>query len=116
MGEPTSAETAEHYVWGEGCDGWHLARGEQLSVLAERMPAGTQERRHFHRHARQFFYVLAGELTMEVEGRCHTLPSGHGIEIAPGEWHQAGNRSSEDVRFLVISAPPAQGDREYGSV
>jgi hypothetical protein len=22
--------TAEHYVWGEGCDGWHLVQKQQF--------------------------------------------------------------------------------------
>jgi mannose-6-phosphate isomerase-like protein (cupin superfamily) len=109
---PVSVETGEHYRWGEVCDGWHLVRGEGLSVIEERMPAGAREQRHFHAKARQFFYVLEGELTMEVEGRCHGLGARQGLEIAPGERHQASNESREDVRFLVISSPPAQGDRE----
>lgn len=112
LGEPTSAATAEHYVWGDTCDGWRLVRGEQISVIEERMPAGARETRHFHRKARQFFYVLAGELTIEVDGRQRALRVGQGLEIAPGERHQAINASSEDVRFLVISSPPAQQDRE----
>jgi mannose-6-phosphate isomerase-like protein (cupin superfamily) len=110
---PVSVETAEHYRWGEVCDGWHLVRSEELSVIEERMPAGAREQRHFHTKARQFFYVLEGELTMEVEGRSHALGARQGLEIAPGERHQARNESREDVRFLVISSPPAQGDREY---
>jgi len=28
MGDPVSAEAAEHYRWGEVCDGWHLVRSE----------------------------------------------------------------------------------------
>jgi mannose-6-phosphate isomerase-like protein (cupin superfamily) len=110
--QPIDAETAEHYVWGEVCDGWHLVRSEGLSVIEERMPGGAMEQWHFHTKARQFFYVLEGELTMEVEGRTHGLGVGQGLEIAPGERHQARNESRGDVRFLVISSPPAQGDRE----
>jgi mannose-6-phosphate isomerase-like protein (cupin superfamily) len=110
--DPVSAETAEHYTWGEVCDGWHLVRSEGLSVIEERMPAGSKEQRHFHMKARQFFYVLAGELTMEVEGRAVVVGARRGLEIAPGEKHQARNESEEDVRFLVIASPPAQGDRE----
>ncbi|MGB6869589.1 MAG: cupin domain-containing protein, partial [Acidobacteriaceae bacterium] len=81
---PVSVETAEHYVWGErqgpACDGWHLVRSEGLSVIEERMPAGAREERHFHARARQFFYVLDGELTLEVEGREHGLGAGQGME------------------------------------
>jgi quercetin dioxygenase-like cupin family protein len=106
-----SRENAEHYVWGEVCDGWHLVRGENLSVIEERMPPGTQEQRHFHERARQFFYVLEGKLTMELAGQEHSLGLGQGLEIAPGQPHQAMNKADGDVRFLVISQPPSHGDR-----
>jgi hypothetical protein len=36
-------ETAEHYAWGKGCDGWHLVKNIDLGVIHERMPAGTSE-------------------------------------------------------------------------
>lgn len=111
MQHPVSIETAQHYLWGEVCDGWHLVRTDGLSVIEERMPPGAAEERHFHTKARQFFYVLEGELTLEVEGRLHGLGAQQGLEIAPGEKHQARNESNLDVRFLVISSPPGQGDR-----
>jgi quercetin dioxygenase-like cupin family protein len=111
MTAPVSRDHAEHYVWGDGCDGWHLLRGEALSVIEERMPAGTKEQRHFHKRSQQFFYVLEGELTMELAGVLYRLAAGRGLEIAPGESHQAMNQSEGDVRFLVVSQPPSQGDR-----
>lgn len=109
---PVNRGTAEHYVWGEVCDGWHLVQSEALSVIEERMPAGAAEQRHLHERARQFFYVLQGELTMEVEGMVHHLGAGDGVEIAPGKAHQARNESGEDVRFLVVSQPRSHGDRQ----
>lgn len=75
------------------------------------MPPGTREQRHHHARSRQFFYVLAGELTMEVDGREHRLRPFAGIEVAPGAGHQAKNESTADAQFLVISSPPAQDDR-----
>jgi mannose-6-phosphate isomerase-like protein (cupin superfamily) len=102
---------AEHYIWGAGCDGWHLVKTEGLSVIEERMPAGTSEVRHHHVHSRQFFYALEGELTMEVEGREYVLGPGDGMEVAPGQRHQAMNRGRGDVRMLVISSPRSHGDR-----
>jgi mannose-6-phosphate isomerase-like protein (cupin superfamily) len=106
-----SRENAEHYLWGEGCDGWHLVRTESFSVIEERMPAGTSEQRHLHAQTRQFFYVLAGELTMEVDGSEHIIRANCGLEIVPGVPHQAMNRSDGDVRFMVTSQPPSHGDR-----
>ena len=85
LSEPTRRATAEHYVWGSTvlCDGWHLVRTRELSVIAERMPVGAAEVRHAHRHSRQFFYVLEGELTMEDRGQVHEFLVGQneGIEI-----------------------------------
>ena len=106
-----SRDSAEHYTWGEACDGWHLVRSEPLSVIEERMPSGTAERRHFHQDAQQFFYVLAGELSLEVDGVEVLLKTGCGLRILPGQRHQALNRSAEDARFLVVSQPPSHGDR-----
>ena len=112
MSEPISTATADHYVWGDVCDGWHLVRSENLSVIEERMPAGSEEQRHWHQQARQFFYVLEGELTMQFDDRTATLKPRQGIEITPGLPHQAKNLSQGDTRFLVISQPLSHGDRQ----
>jgi mannose-6-phosphate isomerase-like protein (cupin superfamily) len=110
--EPVSTDTAERYGWGDGCDGWHLVRSPGLSVIQERMPPGTAEVRHRHAASRQFFRVLQGALTMEVEGMVHLLTAGVGLEIVPGQAHQARNESTGDVHFLVVSQPPSHGDRQ----
>jgi mannose-6-phosphate isomerase-like protein (cupin superfamily) len=112
MAEPVRAGDENHYQWGGVCDGWHLLRSGELSVIEERMPSSSEEQRHFHQRARQFFYVLEGELSMEVEGRLHLLGACQGLEIAPGEQHQARNSSPAEVRFLVVSQPPSHGDRQ----
>jgi quercetin dioxygenase-like cupin family protein len=103
--------TALHYKWGADCDGWVLGPSPDMLVLQERMPPGTTEQRHFHSVARQFFYVLSGELTMEIEGEMLKIPQMSGIEIAPKAKHQARNDSDQDVHFLVISTPTTRGDR-----
>jgi quercetin dioxygenase-like cupin family protein len=108
---PTSRSVADHYAWGEQCDGWHLVRAGALSVIEERMPPGTREARHRHGSARQFFYVLSGVLTMEVDGTRHVLAGRSGIEIPPGAAHQAINDGDTDAEFLVVSAPPSHCDR-----
>ena len=110
--EPVSRANTEHYFWGDAaCEGWHLVRTGALSVIEERMPGQTAERRHSHARARQFFYVLKGELTLEVERQEHLLRANEGLEIGPGMTHQALNRSEQEVRFVVTSQPPSHGDR-----
>jgi quercetin dioxygenase-like cupin family protein len=111
MHSPVSRAAADHYVWGGKSDGWHLVRAAALSVIEERMPPGAHEVRHRHAHSRQFFYVLTGTLTIEVEGTRHRLPARTGLELPPGTAHQAINASDADVEFLVVSTPPSHGDR-----
>jgi quercetin dioxygenase-like cupin family protein len=86
-------------------------RSTALSVIEERMPPGAHEVRHRHAYARQFFYVLSGTLTMEVDGTRHRLDARTGLELPPGAAHQAINDSNADVQFLVVSTPPSHGDR-----
>ena len=109
---PVSIASAEHYGWGQGCDGWHLVKQESISVIQERMPAGTTEQRHRHSRSRQFFYVLRGALALEMEGITHTVTAGAGIEVPAGAAHTAANPGPDEVEFLLVSQPPAQGDRE----
>jgi mannose-6-phosphate isomerase-like protein (cupin superfamily) len=106
-----SVENAEHYIWGEICDGWHLLQREPLSIIQERVPPGGAEVMHYHNLARQFFYILEGQGTMTFEGHELVLHQGQGIEIEPKVKHQFRNPSPADVHFLVISAPWTRGDR-----
>ena len=112
-----STKSAEHYKWGgpqaSDCDGWHLVKTPELSIIEELMPPATSEARHSHVHARQFFFVLEGELTIEVEHHDFVLHPGEGLEIAPGQNHQAINRGTTPARFLVTSQPASQGDRIF---
>ncbi|MFT3734411.1 MAG: cupin domain-containing protein [Rhodocyclaceae bacterium] len=107
-----SRSNAEHYIWGEACDGWHLLKSAELSVIEERVPPGCSETRHRHAAARQCFYVLSGEAVIELEGQEFLLKTGESLEVPSGAAHQFFNRGVQDVRFLVVSQPAARGDRE----
>ena len=102
---------AEHYQWGQNCDGWHLVKSDSISVIQERMPAHTSEVRHFHSRSRQFFFVLSGRATIEIDGQRQALGMHQGVEVAPGVPHQVVNEFDEDLNFLVVSCPPSHGDR-----
>lgn len=109
-------ENSDHYTWGEICDGWILRHGTDLMIIEERMPAGTFEERHRHLHAEQFFYVLSGTLTMEMNGIVHEISQRSGIAVPKGADHQARNDSNDDVSFIVISSPTSRGDRHLSPV
>ena len=108
---PVHITNAEHYTWGQGCGGWHLLRSAELSVIQEKMPPHTSEVMHYHAKARQFFFVLSGNLDIVLGANSVRLAAKHGLEIAPGTPHQVRNDADEDAVFLVISQPPSHADR-----
>lgn len=111
--EATSRANAGHYTWGQQCQGWHLVRTNDLSVIEEIMPPGTAEQLHRHCVAQQFFYILAGEAVMEFANSKVAMREGQGVPVAPGVPHRMCNASRSEVRFLVISQPTTKnGDRE----
>jgi mannose-6-phosphate isomerase-like protein (cupin superfamily) len=108
---PISIANAEHYSWGEACDGWFLVKSPEITIIQERVPPGGFEARHYHRLAWQFFYVRAGQATLEVGGQTYLLGPQQGLEIAPGTPHQLRNQSADDLVFTVTSRPNSHGDR-----
>ncbi len=106
-----SIENVERYRWGETCDGWHLLKRDDMSVIQERVPAGGAEVMHYHERARQFFYILEGEGRMIFDDHEVILEKGRGLEISPMTKHQFVNKSQTDVHFLVVSVPSTHGDR-----
>lgn len=106
-----SRDNAEHYTWGGKCDGWHLVKSPELSIIHERVPAGGAEVRHYHQQARQFFYVLSGVASLEVDGDVTRLDSGQGLHVPAGLVHRLANDGPEDLEFIVVSVPMAHGDR-----
>jgi mannose-6-phosphate isomerase-like protein (cupin superfamily) len=107
----TSTHTAEHYTWGDACDGWHLLRSDSLSVIQERMPPGTAEQRHSHAKAQQVFFILSGEATFEIGEETVQVAAQESLHVPPGTPHRIANHGPADLHFLVISEPKAHGDR-----
>ena len=64
MSKVVSKNYAEHYKWGNNCDGWHLLKTGELSIIQEEVPPGESEVKHYHNKSKQFFYVLEGKLQL----------------------------------------------------
>lgn len=77
------------------------------------MRAHTSEVKHYHQHACQFFFVLSGTATIEIDGKEIILHPQEGIEVQSLVPHQMFNKSNKNVEFLVISQPPSKGDRIF---
>lgn len=102
---------AEHYRWGGVCDGWHLLKQQDLSVIQERVPPGAGEVKHKHSSAQQFFYVLSGTATLEFDTKSVSFGAGQGVHVPAGVAHRFANHGEQEVKFLVISSPTTAGDR-----
>lgn len=101
----------QHYGWGADCDGWNLVAEEGLSVKLERMPAGTTEVKHYHKVAQQFFYILKGTATFEIENTFTELSAGEGLHTRAGETHRILNNGTADLEFILCSQPSTAADR-----
>jgi mannose-6-phosphate isomerase-like protein (cupin superfamily) len=97
--------------WGNSCDSWDLVENAGLSVKQEMMPAGTSEQMHSHQQSQQFFYILVGTATFEVEGKQIEVPVHEGLHILPGQKHRIFNNSSSDLEFILCSQPAIVNDR-----
>ncbi|MGV3764462.1 cupin domain-containing protein [Parapedobacter sp.] len=104
-------QNSRHYHWGNLCDGWHLLDSPTLSVIRERMPPGTSETLHYHRQAQQFFFILRGVATFEVEGEIVEVGEGQGFHVLPKRKHRILNNADKALEFIVISEPKSHGDR-----
>jgi mannose-6-phosphate isomerase-like protein (cupin superfamily) len=107
----SAARGAEHYTWGGVCDGWHLLRRDDLSVILEVAPPGATETAHFHERSRQFFFVLEGTASMEIGAATLRIGPREGLEVPPGVPHRFFNEGNAPVTFLVTSMPASHGDR-----
>ncbi len=100
-----------HYQWGDGCDGWVLVDTAALSVKQERMPPNTAETVHYHQYAQQFFFILHGTATFEVDSQSFKIAAGEGFHIKAGETHRIINEGDEDLEFVLSSQPSTNNDR-----
>ena len=106
-----SKENSEHYIWGDNCSGWHLVKSQSLSVIEELMPPYTQESKHYLEKSQQFFQILRGTATFEIENDIIEVESGTGVHIPPKTKHRIRNDQLENLEFIVISEPTTRGDR-----
>ena len=77
---------------------------EKQSLAEASLPAGCATDRHYHKASEEFYFILEGEGTMEIDGEARKVGSGDGILIPPGAWHQIA--ATKNLRFLCCCAPP----------
>ncbi len=106
-----STKNSTHYTWGEQCDGWHLLDIPLMSVKQERIPQGAGEKWHGHLFANQFFYVISGEATFELDGKVIVVSANESLHIPPKKLHRVTNRHTNDLNLLLTTIPVDVSDR-----
>jgi mannose-6-phosphate isomerase-like protein (cupin superfamily) len=77
----------------------------QNQSLAEAIvPVGQPTERHYHKLSEEFYFILEGQGTMEIDGETREVGPGDAILIPPGAWHQI--IATEKLRLLCCCAPP----------
>ena len=104
-------ENTEHYFWGKNCEGFHLLKSEKLSIIQEIMPPKTSEIVHYHNNSQQFFYILKGKATFEINDKKVIVEKESSIHIKPKYQHKIYNNEESNLEFLVISQPTTKNDR-----
>lgn len=99
-----------HYLWGNNCDGWKLVDRPEISLREERIQPGCAEIAHVHLNSHQIFYVLSGQLNIQLPEENIMAQPGEVIEIPPWLPHLVRNQGNEDLRILLFSAPNTVGD------
>jgi len=111
MNAVSKYQPLKHYKWGSDCDGWNLVDEDALSVKQELMPSGAEEVKHFHEAAQQFFYILKGKATFEIENSVIEVNAGEGLHIEASKKHRIINKEQDDLEFILCSQPSTKNDR-----
>ena len=68
--------------------------------------------KHYHRHAKEVYEVIKGNLKISKAERMHLLRPGETIEIEPGEYHMA---EGHETWVKVTSTPAWTPDDHFAS-
>ena len=84
---------------------------ENQSLAEASLPVGAATDRHYHKLSEEFYFLLEGTGTMEIDGATHAVTPGDALLIPPGAWHQI--TATTPLRFLCCCAPPYAHDDTY---
>lgn len=78
------------------------ATGREMNAYLASFREGETAAPHVH-DAAEFLFVLAGTLTVDVEGTQHVLDAGDSIYIRPSIAHGYANRGTGPCRAIVVT-------------
>lgn len=107
-----SITTDEHYKWGDDFDAWYLVKTNNLKVVKKSLPSGGRDGRHYHNTMEQYYFIIEGKASIELEGEHFLLEKNQGLYISRGSIHRISNDTKNELVFTVTSTPPTHHDRK----
>ncbi len=83
------------------------------SLAEATLRSGGYTSRHYHRVSEEFYFILAGKGTIEINGELRRVLPGDGILIEAGAWHQITADGEENLRFLCCCSPPYEDEDTF---
>jgi uncharacterized cupin superfamily protein len=98
----------------DGAERFQLLRRElgvsAFGINLIRLQPGQRGRIHRHERQEEVYVVLAGTLSLAIEGAERELPRNSAVRIAPGVRRQLTNRGSDTLVLLALGgAQPHEG-------
>ncbi len=81
------------------------------SLAEASLPPGAGTDRHYHKLSEEFYFLLEGTGTMEINGETRVVTPGDAVLIPSGAWHQI--TATAPLRFLCCCAPPYAHEDTY---
>jgi quercetin dioxygenase-like cupin family protein len=79
--------------------------GERVEFEITLPPGALSPPPHFHPAQTEEWHVVAGTLSIQLDGRWRELREGDSITMPPGQVHTLRNRSQETVRVRDVHVP-----------
>ena len=89
----------------------YLMQGPRMSFGLCRLRPGEVLTPHVHRIMEEDFYVLKGQLAVEIAGVTSLVEEGQMFHMEPGEVHTISNPGEDYNEYIIACAPFAKDDK-----
>ncbi len=90
----------------------YFESGPDIEFGLIRLLPGEHVSGHIHEKMDECFYMISGEIHMEVNGEDNVLRTGDYIHVSKNEPHILKNLTNEAAKLAVVKAPFAEGDKK----
>ncbi|MFC1790056.1 cupin domain-containing protein [Patescibacteria group bacterium] len=86
------------------------SNGCSVVIVHAKPETGSRGKLHYHTKDSEYFYVLHGELILEVEGKKIKVKKGECLETEPGEKHKVTS-FEKNTEYIVVRTNLLPGEK-----